>query len=81
MKSSNLLLFSARLGIEKIRVTGGEPLVRPKVEDLIKTLSNIDEIKAISMTTNGLLLRDKVMQAQRCRTVKHKCQFRHIQRR
>jgi GTP 3',8-cyclase len=57
-----LATILARLGIEKIRVTGGEPLVRPKVEDLIKTLSKIDEIKAISMTTNGLLLRDKVMQ-------------------
>jgi cyclic pyranopterin phosphate synthase len=57
-----LVTILGRLGIEKIRVTGGEPLVRPKVEDLIKTLSNIDEIKAISMTTNGLLLRDRVMQ-------------------
>jgi GTP 3',8-cyclase len=51
----------ARLGIQKIRITGGEPLVRPKVEDLIRRLSNIDEIKAMSMTTNGLLLRDKAM--------------------
>lgn len=57
-----LATILARLGIEKIRVTGGEPLVRPKVEDLIKSLSNIDEVRAISMTTNGLLLRDKVMQ-------------------
>jgi cyclic pyranopterin phosphate synthase len=57
-----LATILARLGIDKIRVTGGEPIVRPKVEDLIKTLSHIDEIKAISMTTNGLLLRDKVMQ-------------------
>jgi len=57
-----LATILARLGIDKIRVTGGEPLVRPNVEDLIKTLSHIDEIKAISMTTNGLLLRDKVMQ-------------------
>ena len=51
----------ARLGIQKIRITGGEPLVRPKVEDLILMLSNIDEIKAMSMTTNGLLLRDKAV--------------------
>lgn len=50
----------ARLGIEKIRVTGGEPLVRPKLEELIKRLSNIEGINTISMTTNGLLLRDKV---------------------
>jgi GTP 3',8-cyclase len=52
----------ARLGIEKIRITGGEPLVRPKLEDLIRKLSNQDGIKWISMTTNGLFLRDKVMQ-------------------
>jgi cyclic pyranopterin phosphate synthase len=49
----------ARLGIQKIRITGGEPLVRPKLDDLIRALSNIDEIKAMSMTTNGLLLKDK----------------------
>jgi GTP 3',8-cyclase len=52
----------ARLGIEKIRITGGEPLLRPKLEDLIRKLSNLDGIKSISMTTNGLFLRDKVMQ-------------------
>src|SRR5215475_11251042 len=46
----------ARLGIEKIRITGGEPLVRPKIEDLIRKLSNLDGIKSISMTTNGLFL-------------------------
>jgi cyclic pyranopterin phosphate synthase len=51
----------ARLGIKKIRITGGEPLVRPKLEDLIRKLSNLDGIESISMTTNGLILRDKVM--------------------
>jgi cyclic pyranopterin phosphate synthase len=49
----------ARLGIEKIRVTGGEPLLRPKVEDLIAGLSKIYRIKSISMTTNGLYLGGK----------------------
>jgi cyclic pyranopterin phosphate synthase len=49
----------AQLGIEKIRVTGGEPLLRPKVEDLIAGLSKIDGIKSISMTTNGLYLGEK----------------------
>jgi cyclic pyranopterin phosphate synthase len=48
------------LGIEKVRVTGGEPTVRREIEKLIKALSKIDGIKSISMTTNGLLLRDKV---------------------
>jgi cyclic pyranopterin phosphate synthase len=49
----------ARLGIEKIRVTGGEPLLRPKVEELIAGLSKIKEIRSISMTTNGLHLGEK----------------------
>ncbi|MFY3739696.1 MAG: cyclic pyranopterin phosphate synthase [Candidatus Nitrosomirales archaeon] len=48
------------LGIEKVRVTGGEPTVRREIEKLINELSKIDGIRAISMTTNGLLLRDKV---------------------
>jgi GTP 3',8-cyclase len=49
----------ARLGIEKIRVTGGEPLLRPKVEELIAGLSKIKGIKSVSMTTNGLYLGEK----------------------
>lgn len=49
-------------GIGKIRLTGGEPLVRPKIEDLIAALSKIKGIKVISMTTNGLLLQDKAKQ-------------------
>ncbi|HKG89182.1 MAG TPA: radical SAM protein, partial [Nitrososphaeraceae archaeon] len=48
------------LGIEKIRVTGGEPTVRPKIESLIQALSKINGIKSISMTTNGLLLQEKI---------------------
>ena len=54
-----LSYIMARLGIEKIRVTGGEPLLRPKVEDLIAGLSKINGIKSISMTTNGLYLGEK----------------------
>jgi cyclic pyranopterin phosphate synthase len=52
----------ANQGIDKIKVTGGEPTIRPKIEDLVKSLSNIDGIKSISMTTNGLLLKGKVKQ-------------------
>jgi GTP 3',8-cyclase len=52
----------ADLGIERIRLTGGEPLLRPKLENLIISLAKIDSIKSISMTTNGLLLVDKVKQ-------------------
>jgi cyclic pyranopterin phosphate synthase len=56
LRISNIM---AQLGIEKIRVTGGEPLLRPRVEDLIAGLSKIYGIKSISMTTNGLYLGEK----------------------
>lgn len=47
---------AARLGIKKIRLTGGEPLVRPGVVDLVSRLSSISGIQAIGLTTNGILL-------------------------
>jgi GTP 3',8-cyclase len=50
----------ANLGVEKIRITGGEPLVRPSIENLIKSIAKIGNIKSIGLTTNGLLLQEKV---------------------
>ena len=44
------------LGINKIRFTGGEPLVRLGVVDLISKVSKLDGVKEIAMTTNGTLL-------------------------
>jgi len=44
------------LGIEKIRITGGEPLVRNGVVNLVKMISQIKGIKDLSLTTNGILL-------------------------
>lgn len=43
-----------RLGVNKIRITGGEPLVRPGVPHLIEQLGQIDALKDISLTTNGI---------------------------
>ena len=43
-------------GISKIRLTGGEPLVRKGIVDLVKKLSTIDGLEDLSMTTNGILL-------------------------
>ncbi len=43
-------------GINKIRLTGGEPLVRKGIVDLVKLLSEISGIDEIAMTTNGILL-------------------------
>jgi cyclic pyranopterin phosphate synthase len=50
-----LVTILAELGIERIRLTGGEPLLRPNLENLIVALNRIKGIKSISMTTNGLL--------------------------
>lgn len=47
---------AVRLGITKVRITGGEPLVRKNIVTLVKMLSGIEEIKNLSMTTNGVLL-------------------------
>ena len=49
----------ANLGIEKIRITGGEPLVRPSIGNLVRSIAKIDDIKSIGLTTNGLLLLEK----------------------
>ncbi len=46
----------ARLGVEKIRLTGGEPLLRTKLPTLIEGLRAIDGIDDIALTTNGFLL-------------------------
>lgn len=47
---------AARLGIRKVRLTGGEPLVRRDVTTLVRAIAHIPGIDDISLTTNGLLL-------------------------
>ncbi|MCX6008261.1 MAG: GTP 3',8-cyclase MoaA [Chloroflexi bacterium] len=47
---------SVEMGIDKIRITGGEPLVRTGVADLIHMISSVKGVKDISMTTNGTML-------------------------
>jgi cyclic pyranopterin phosphate synthase len=44
------------LGVEKLRITGGEPLVRRHLESLVARLAGIDGVREIAMTTNGSLL-------------------------
>jgi cyclic pyranopterin phosphate synthase len=47
---------AARLGVKSLRITGGEPLVRPGVSQLVGLLSGVEGIQNITMTTNGTLL-------------------------
>lgn len=48
--------IAASLGINKVRLTGGEPLVRPNLSKLVRLLSQVAGIDDISLTTNGILL-------------------------
>ncbi|MEZ5020072.1 MAG: radical SAM protein [Bacteroidales bacterium] len=52
---------SVAAGISKVRITGGEPLVRKGVTELVRMLSGIEGITDLSMTTNGILLADNAV--------------------
>jgi cyclic pyranopterin phosphate synthase len=54
-----LAKLAVGLGIEKIRLTGGEPLVRKGITDFIRSLKEIPGIRDISLTTNGVLLSEQ----------------------
>lgn len=57
---SRLATLFVRLGVEKIRLTGGEPLVRQNLDRLVAKLSSIGGLKDLCLTTNGALLAEKV---------------------
>lgn len=56
---------AVKLGIENIRLTGGEPLVRKELVNLISSLNKIVGIKDISLTTNGILLRENAVELKK----------------
>ena len=53
---ARLTRLFAELGVTKIRLIGGEPLVRNGLENLVELLSQIDDIDDLTLTTNGYLL-------------------------
>ena len=55
---------ATELGISKVRVTGGEPLVRNGVYDFLHRLTQIDGIQDVSLTTNGVHLRENLSKIQ-----------------
>ena len=68
-KKSNLLTFEeierltvifVKLGISKIRITGGEPLIRRDLHLLINKINRIDETLDIAITTNGYFLKEQI---------------------
>ena len=52
-----LVRIFVRFGVEKVRITGGEPLVRRDLAALISKLKTVDGLRDITLTTNGTLLR------------------------
>jgi cyclic pyranopterin phosphate synthase len=48
------------LGISKVRITGGEPLIRKGVYDFLEKLTEIEGLQDISLTTNGVLLKQNI---------------------
>jgi GTP 3',8-cyclase len=51
-----LVRVGASLGVNKIRLTGGEPTIRPGVVDLVREIALIPGVEDLAMTTNGILL-------------------------
>ncbi|MCS7281225.1 MAG: GTP 3',8-cyclase MoaA [Desulfobacterota bacterium] len=56
----------SKLGITKVRLTGGEPLLRKGLSLLIRSLTSIEGIEDISLTTNGVLLEEKISELKEC---------------
>jgi cyclic pyranopterin phosphate synthase len=50
---------AVEIGIEQIRLTGGEPLVRRDVPEVVRQLRQIEGLRSLSLTTNGILLKQQ----------------------
>src|SRR5438132_11418421 len=53
---ARFVAVAAKLGVDKVRLTGGEPLMRRDLARLVRLLRDIEGIKDIGLTTNGILL-------------------------
>jgi len=55
-----IVRVAVKLGINKVKLTGGEPLIRGDIEEVVRRLSHINGMEEVSLTTNGSLLKEKV---------------------
>ena len=56
----HIVRVAAGLGVSKVRITGGEPLFRKGVTDFLHQLTRIDGLADVSLTTNGVLLKEHI---------------------
>jgi cyclic pyranopterin phosphate synthase len=63
VRLANLFVSS---GVDKIRLTGGEPTVRKDIEDICLHLSNLKGLKTLAITTNGITLARKLPKLKQC---------------
>lgn len=59
---AGIVRCAAGCGIDKIRLTGGEPLIRPDIADICSSIRDIPGISELTLTTNGSLLKKKAGQ-------------------
>ena len=55
----SVVRVAAAMGINRVRLSGGEPLIRGGLVDFVRMLSEVNEIADLSLTTNGVLLKDQ----------------------
>ena len=86
LKSDRLLTFeeigrlsriAVALGIRELRLTGGEPTLRPGLPDLVRDLARSMATSSLSLTTNGFLLEEAGRAARRGRPDPHQRQPGH----
>jgi cyclic pyranopterin phosphate synthase len=65
-ETARLVRIMAGMGLKKVRITGGEPLVRKNIEKLIEDIHNIPQIEDIAITTNGTLLNGRIQRLKSC---------------
>ena len=53
---SRIVKIAVQLGVTKVRITGGEPLVRQNIEELVQMIAEVEGIEDLAMTTNAYLL-------------------------
>ena len=56
----NLISAFTTLGLKKVRITGGEPLIRHDLEEIISTLNNFYNLETIALSTNGFNLKKRI---------------------